>query len=75
MEKVKFAGVETLKEVIKVKYKDGENTFFKKYQSKDIKIIKDKEKEDDTLEVENPEDLQELQELEKLEEMDKKNNN
>ncbi len=75
MEKAKFAGVEILKEVIKVKYKDGEDTFFKRYQANDIKIIKDVEKEDDTLEVENPEDLKELEELEKLEEMDKKNNN
>lgn len=67
--------METLKEIVKVKFKDGEDTFFKKYQAKDIKILKDAEREDDTLEVENPEDLQELQELEKLEEMDKKNNN
>lgn len=75
MEKEKFVGVETLKEVIKVKFKDGEDTFFKKYQAKDLKIIKNVEKEDDTLEVENPDDLKELEELEKLEEMDKKNNN
>lgn len=75
MEKVKFAGVETLKEIIKVKFKDGEDVFFKKYQSKDIKIIKNAEKEDDTLEVENLEDLKELEELEKLEELDKKNSN
>lgn len=68
-------GVETLKEVLKVKFKDGDDTFFKKYEAKDIKIIKDGSKEDNTLEVENPEDLKELEELEKLEEMDKKNNN
>lgn len=72
---MKFAGVETLKEIVKVKFKDGEDTFFKKYQAKDVKIIKNIEKEDDTLEVENPEDLKELEELEKLEEIDKKNNN
>ena len=34
MEKVKFAGVETLKERIKVKLKDGEETFFKDYDVK-----------------------------------------
>ena len=66
-------GVETLKEIVKVKLKDGEETFFKKYEAKDIKIIKDVEKEQDDLEVENIEDLKELQKLEKLDEMDKKN--
>jgi len=66
-------GVETLKETIKVKFKDGEDTFFKKYESKDVRIIKDAEKEQDELEVENPEDLKELQKLEKLEQLDKKN--
>ena len=59
-------GVETLKEIIKVKFHDGEDTFFKKYNSKDVKIIKNVEKEDDSIEADNPEDLKELQELEKL---------
>jgi len=66
-------GVETLKETVRVKLKDGEDTFFKKYQASDIKIIKDVENEQDNLEVENPEDLKELQKLEKLDELDKKN--
>lgn len=66
-------GVETLKEIIKVKFHDGEDTFFKKYNSKDVKIIKNVEKEDDSIEADNPEDLKELQELEKLEKMDEKN--
>ena len=74
MEKEKSVGVETLKETIKVKFKDGDEFFFKKYQAKDVKIIKDVENEDDKLELENPEDLKELQKLEKLEEMDSKNN-
>lgn len=68
-------GVETLKEIIKVKFKDGEDTFFKKYQANEVKIIKNVEKEQDNLEVENPEDLKELEELEKLEQLDQKNNN
>ena len=68
-------GVETLKETIKVKFKDGEDTFFKKYQANDVKIIKNVEKEQDNLEVENPEDLKELEKLEKLEQLDQKNNN
>ena len=66
-------GVETLKEIIKVKFRDGEDTFFKKYNSKDVKIIKNVEKEDDSIEADNPEDLKELQELEKLEKIDEKN--
>ena len=73
MEKEKFAGVETLKEIIKVKLKDGEDTFFKKYQAKDVKIIKNVEIDNDELDIENPEDLKELQELEKLEKMESKN--
>ena len=71
-------GVETLKEIVRVKFKDGDETFFKKYEAKDIKVIKDVEKEDDKLEEENPEDLKELQKLEKLEQLeqlDKKNSN
>lgn len=73
MEKAKCVGVETLKEIVRVKLKDGEDTFFKKYQARDIKIIKDVETEQDNLELENPEDLKELQKLEKLDELDKKN--
>ena len=72
--KGEVCGVETLKEIVKVKFKDGEDTFFKKYEAKDVKIIKNIGKEQDELEVENPEDLKELQELEKLEQLDKKNN-
>ena len=34
-------GIETLKEIIKVKLNDGEETYYKKFNSKDIKIIKD----------------------------------
>ena len=68
-------GVETLKEIIRVKLKDGDETFFKKYEAKDIKVIKDVEKEQDDLNVENEEDLKELQKLEKLDELDKKKGN
>ena len=66
------ASVETLKEIVKVKFKDGDENFFKKYEAKDVKVIKDIEKEEETIDVENPEDLKELQELEKLEELDNK---
>ena len=66
-------GVETLKEIVKVKFKDGEDSFFKKYKSDDIKIIKDVESED-KIEVENEEELKELEELEKLEQQDNREN-
>jgi len=65
-------GIETLKEKVKVKFEDGEGTLFKRYDIKDIEIIKDVEKEDDKLELENPEDLKELQKLEKLEKLEEK---
>lgn len=67
------ASVETLKEVIRVKYEDGEDTFFKKYNAKDVVVIKDAVVDDDKLEVDNEEDLEELKELENLEKADKKN--
>ena len=33
--------IETLKEKVRVKLKDGEGFFYKKYDAKDIKVIKD----------------------------------
>lgn len=63
-------GVETLKERVKVKLTDGDDTFYKRYEAKDIKIIKDAEEKDD-IKVDNPEDLKELENLEKLEKMDR----
>ena len=62
-------GVETLKEIIKVKLKDGEDTFYKKYNVKDIVVIKDGQ-ENDTIEAESEEELKELQKLENLEKLD-----
>ena len=72
MEKEKFAGVETLKERIKVKFKDGEETFFKRYDAKDVKVLKMAKKEE-TLDNENSEDLKELQKMEKLDKIDNSN--
>ena len=65
-------GVETLKECLRVKLKDenGES-YYKKYDAKDIKIIKNVEKE--VVDEEEKANLKELQELEKLEKMDQKN--
>lgn len=66
-------GIETLKEIIKVKFKDGDETFFKKYNAKDVKVIKDVEnKEDNDDKNASKEDLEELV---KMEELDKKEKN
>lgn len=72
MEKEKFAGVETLKERIKVKFKDGEETFFKRFYLNDVKVIKRARKEEE-IDAETAKDLKELQKLEKLDKIDKKN--
>lgn len=68
-------GIETLKEIIKVKFRDGEETFFRKFGAKAVKIIKNvenKEENDDKNEDINKE---ELEELKKMEELDKKEKN
>ena len=65
--------IETLKEIIHVKLKDGEDTFYKKYPASEVKIIKNVGKEE--IDPEEKEHLKELQELEKLEKMEKQANN
>ena len=67
------ASVENLKEVIRVKFQDGDDSYYKKYDAKDIVVIKDAVIDDDKLEVENEEDREELEKLERLENDDKKN--
>ena len=71
------SSVETLKEILRVKFQENGETFFKKYNAKDVVVIKDSTKEDNLLELENEEDLKELEKLEKLEmeESAKKKNN
>ncbi|MGN1298899.1 MAG: stage 0 sporulation family protein [Candidatus Scatovivens sp.] len=64
------SNVETLKEKVRVRFKDGEDTFYKKYDVKDILVIKDGEKQEDKIEAETEEDLKELEKLEKLEKLD-----
>ncbi len=61
-------GVETLKELVKVKIENDDETKVKKFPVKDITIIKDVEEpaDDDTA------DDNDLKELKKLEELDKK---
>lgn len=64
-------GVETLKERLRVKLKDDNGEYYyKKYDAKDIKIIKNVEEE--IIDEEEKANLKELQELEKLEKMDNK---
>ena len=53
--------VQTLKEEIRVKFKDNERTFYKKYKANDITVIQD---------VEAKEEVIEDEELKKLEQND-----
>ena len=66
-------GIETLKEVVKVKIKDGEIFKIKKFDVKDIIVIKDVAREQ--TDSEENEYKQELKELEKLEKEDTKMKN
>lgn len=58
-------GIETLKERLRVKIKDGENYSYKYHNAGDVKIIKNAEK--DVKEELSDEDAKELEKLEKLE--------
>lgn len=63
--------IETLKERVRVKIKDSEEGYFyKRYDAKDIKVIKDAISED--MDEEELEHKKELEELEQLEKQDKK---
>lgn len=68
-------GIETLKEIIKVKFRDGDETFFKKYNASDVKIIKNVECKEENDEKQDEIDKEELEELKKMEELDKKEKN
>ncbi|MBR2786516.1 MAG: stage 0 sporulation family protein [Clostridia bacterium] len=63
--------VEILKEQLKVKFKDGDEYFYKRYNASDVKIIKNGYS--NKIDPEEAEHLKELRELEKLEKMDTKN--
>ena len=63
--------VEILKEQLKVKFKDGDEFFYKKYNAKDVKIIKNGSS--NKINPEEAEHLKELRELEKLEKLDTRN--
>lgn len=67
-------GVETLKERVKVKFKteDGDGYTYKRYDAKDIKVIKDAVAEKmNEEEVENKKELDELENLEKQDQKEK----
>ncbi len=65
-------GIETLKEIVRVKLKDENGEYFyKKYDAKDIQIIKNIETE--VMDEEEKENLKELQELENLEKIEQNN--
>ncbi len=61
-------GVETLKEIIKVKIEDQDNIKIKKYPAQDITVIKDVDVDQDE---DQDIDENDLRELEKMEELDK----
>ena len=63
-------GIETLKEVVKVKIKDGEIFKIKKFEVKEIKVLKDVAKKE--VDGEEKEYQEELKQLEKLEKEDSK---
>ena len=63
--------IEILKEKLRVKFKDKEGFYYKKYDASEIEVIKDVE-ENNNLNIDK-ESLKELKELERLEKMDKKN--
>ncbi len=52
--------IETLKEKVRVKLKDGEGFYYKRYDAKDIKVIKDIETKDE--EIDEDEELRKLEE-------------
>lgn len=64
--------IETLKEKVRVKFRDKEGYYYKKFDAKDLKIIKNVENKDE-IEGVNKEELKQLKELEKLEQLDSKN--
>lgn len=64
--------IETLKEIVKVKLKDdNDETYFKKYSAKDLKIIRNSSTE--VVDEEEKENMEELQKLEELEKQDREN--
>lgn len=68
------SSVETLKEIVRVKFQENGEIFFKKYNAKDVVVVKDVTSDNDKIEVDNEEDLIELQKMEKLDREENLNN-
>lgn len=65
--------IETLKEVVRVKIKDGDGYFYKKYNAKDVKIKKNNSlSKIDEEELKNKKELEELEKLEVEDEKERK---
>lgn len=63
--------IETLKEIVKVKFKDDEGeTFYKKYNAADLKVIQDNASSEEVVDEEEKENIAELQKLEELDKQD-----
>ena len=69
------SSVETLKEVLRVKYQDGDESYFKKHHVNDVVVIKDATTENENNEELSAEELKELEQLENFEKTDAKENN
>lgn len=54
-------GIETLKEKARVKLKDGDGFYYKKYDAKDIKVIKDIETKEE--EIDEEEELKKMEQI------------
>ena len=68
--------IETLKEIVKVKFKDDEGeTFYKKYNASDLKIIQNTTSNEEVVDEEEKENMAELQKLEELEQQDRETKN
>ena len=71
--KGEVTSIETLKEIVRVKYKDGDEVYYKKHELKDIVVLKAVDNSEN-IDNASEEDLKELEKLEKLDKIENKNN-
>ncbi len=67
-----IAGIEVLKEVLKVQFKKDDLTTYKNYKASDVKVLKNATNKEDDYNSEDIENIKELKKLEALEREDKK---
>ena len=65
--------VEVLREILRVKFKEGEESYYKKFNASEVTIIKNGTTGASKVDPEEAEHMKELKELEKLERIDRKN--